>query len=78
MSNLLAKFGISEEREKGMWRKQERADLLFHAHLPFAKKIQILEEMEKLAKSMHGGKLPKSPEQMEAEKVLARFTAPYA
>ncbi|MEO5720013.1 MAG: hypothetical protein ABIR71_00910 [Chthoniobacterales bacterium] len=74
MSNLLAKYGISPEREKEMWRRQNLADLLFHADLPLTKKIQMLEELEELAKSMHGGKLPKSPEQIEAEKVLARFT----
>ncbi|MGI8438564.1 MAG: hypothetical protein ACR2NX_16960 [Chthoniobacterales bacterium] len=73
MSNLLAKYGISGEREKEMWARQNLADLLYHADLPLTKKIQMLEDMEELAKSMHGGKLPKSPEEIEAEKVLARF-----
>lgn len=73
MSNLLAKHGISAEREKEMWERQNLADLLFHADLPLTKKIQMLEGMEELAKSMHGGKLPKSPEDVEIEKLLARF-----
>lgn len=74
MSNLLAKYGILPEREKEMWARQNVADLLFYADLPLTKKIQMLEDMEEVAKSMHHGKLPKSPEQIEAEKVLARFT----
>ncbi len=75
MSNLLAKYGISAAQEKEMWERQNLADLLYHADLPLTKKIQMLEDMEEVAKSMHHGRLPKSPEQIEAEKVLARFTA---
>ena len=75
MSNFLARYGISAEREKAMWRRQERADLLYWADLPFTQKIQMLEDMEELAKSMHGGKLPLSAEDMAAQKMLDSFRA---
>ncbi len=58
MANLLAKYGISGDREKEMWRERNRADLLYWADLTLTKKIQMLEDMEEVAKSMHGGKLP--------------------
>lgn len=61
MSNLLAKYGISAEREKALWREQNRRDLLQYAFLPLTKKIQMLEDMEEVAKSIHGGKLPPRP-----------------
>lgn len=61
MTNLLAKYGISAERERAMWRKQNRKDLLQWAFLPLTKKIQMLEDMEEVAKSIHGGKLPAPP-----------------
>ena len=58
MANLLAKYGISAEREKEMWRQQNIADLRYWAGLSLTQKIQMLEDMEEVAKSMHGGKLP--------------------
>jgi hypothetical protein len=61
MSNLLARHGISPEREKEMWKRQNLADLLYYADLPLTKKIQMLEDMEEVAKSIHGGKLPPRP-----------------
>lgn len=61
MSNLLAKYGIPTEKEREMWRQQNRADLLYWAFLPFTKKIQMLEDMEEVAKAFHGGKLPPRP-----------------
>ena len=71
MSEPIIKPITPHERE--LWERQNLADLLYHADLPLTKKIQMLEEMEELAKSMHGGKLPTSPEELEARKVLARF-----
>jgi hypothetical protein len=65
MSNLLANHGISAEREAAMWREQNRKDLLYSAFWPLAKKIEAVEEMIKLARSMHGGKLPSSPDEHE-------------
>ena len=58
MANLLAKYGISAEREKEMWRQQNIADLRYWAGLSLTQKIQMLEDMEEVAKSIHGGKLP--------------------
>ena len=59
MSKSTIKVITPEERE--LWKRQNLADLLFHADLPLTKKIQMLEDMEELAKSMHGGKLPVPP-----------------
>jgi hypothetical protein len=63
MSNLLAKYGISPEREKAMWRKQNIEDLLYWADLPFEQKLRLVEGMVDLARSMHGGKLPRSADE---------------
>jgi hypothetical protein len=62
MSNLLAEYGISAERERA---EQNRKDLLDWASLPLGKKIELIERMVQLARSMHGGKLPKSPDEHE-------------
>ena len=53
---------ISTE-EKELWRRQNIADLLDWADLPFTRKIQMLEEMEEVARSIHKGKLPCSPDE---------------
>jgi hypothetical protein len=50
--------GITPE-EREMWRKQNIADLLYWADLPLAKKIELVEGMEEVARSIHGGKLPR-------------------
>ena len=55
---------ISTE-EKELWRRQNIADLLDWADLPFTRKIQMLEEMEEVARSIHKGKLPRSPDEHE-------------
>lgn len=52
MSNLLAEYGISAERERGMWKEQNRKDLLYWASLPFSTKIELVEEMERLARAI--------------------------
>lgn len=52
---------ISAE-ERRLWERQNLADLLYWAELPFSQKLQMVEDMEELAKSMHGGKLPPPPE----------------
>jgi len=61
MSNLLASYGISPEREREMWDAHRREQLLHWASFTLTQKIQMLEEMEEVAKSMHGGKLPPRP-----------------
>ncbi len=63
MRNLLAKHGISREQEKEMWRQQNIADLLYWADFPFTEKIKMIEGMEEVARSIHGGKLPSSPDE---------------
>jgi hypothetical protein len=55
---------ISQEERK-LWRQQNIADLLECADLPFTKKIQMLEQMEEVARAFHGGKLPPSPDEHE-------------
>ncbi len=55
---------ISTE-EKELWRRQNIADLLDWADLPFTRKIQMLEEMEEVARSIHKGKLPRTPDEHE-------------
>jgi hypothetical protein len=42
-----------------MWRKQNIADRLYWADLPFAKKVELVEGMEEIARSIDGGKLPR-------------------
>jgi hypothetical protein len=63
---------ISPEDRK-LWEKQNLADLLYWADLPFTQKIQMLEDMEEVARAFHGGKLPPSPdEQVEESGKLKR------
>ena len=65
MSNLLAKYGISAEQEREMWRAHRREQLVCWAGLPFAQKIRMLEDMEEVARAFHGGKLPRSADEHE-------------
>ena len=53
---------ISAE-EKELWRRHNIESLLEWASLPFTRKIQMLEEMEEVARSIHKGKLPRSPDE---------------
>lgn len=52
-----------EDRKR--WERQNLADLLYWADLPFTRKIQMLEDMEEVAKAFHGGRLPPSPDEHE-------------
>lgn len=63
MNNLLAPYGISPEREKAMWAKQNVDDLMYWADLPFTTKLKLVEGMVEVARSMHGGKIPNSPDE---------------
>jgi len=58
---------LSQEERK-LWRQQNIADLLECADLPFTKKIQMLEDMEEVARAFHGGKLPRSADEHEEQK----------
>lgn len=48
--NLLAKYGISPEREKAMWDAHRLEQLLAWAALSFEAKVQCLEDMEEIAR----------------------------
>ena len=63
MSQPIIKEISPEDRKR--WERQNLADLLYWADLPFTKKIQMLEDMEEVAKSMHGGKLPVKPSERQ-------------
>jgi hypothetical protein len=51
----------AEDRKR--WERQNLADLLYWADLPFTDKIRMLEELEEVARAFHGGKLPRSPDE---------------
>ena len=55
-------YEISDEDRK-RWRLQNIADLLRDADLPFTTKIEMIEGLIEIARSMHGGKLPRSPDE---------------
>ena len=65
MSNLLAEYGISEERERAMWREQNRKDLLYWASLPLATKIRLVEGMEQLARAIRRDKFSSTTDEHE-------------
>lgn len=48
---------------KELWQRHNIESLLEWASLPFTRKIQMLEEMEEVARSIHKGKLPRSPDE---------------
>jgi hypothetical protein len=60
----------AEDRKR--WERQNLADLLYWADLPFTTKIQILEDMEEVARAFHGGKLPRSPDEHEEQNGQSR------
>jgi hypothetical protein len=55
------------EKERELWKRHNIESLLEWADLPFTKKIQMLEEMEEVARAFHGGKLPPSPDEHEEQ-----------
>jgi hypothetical protein len=61
---------LSPAEEKEAWRRHHIESLLEWADLPLTKKIQMLEEMEQVARSIHGGKLPPSPDEHEERTTL--------
>jgi hypothetical protein len=56
---------LTPEQEKAAWHRHHIESLLEWADLPFTKKIQMLEEMEEVVRSIHGGKLPRSADEHE-------------
>jgi hypothetical protein len=51
------------EREREMWKKQNIADLLYYVDYSLTDKIKMVEGMVEVARSMHAGKLPPSPDE---------------
>ena len=55
---------ISAE-ERALWEKHNLDTLREWRAIPFRKKIQMVEDMEEVARSIHGGKLPVPPSQRD-------------
>ena len=53
-----------EDRER--WERHNLEDLLCWADVPLTRKVQMLEEMEEVARAFHGGRLPCSPDEHNA------------
>lgn len=66
MTNLLADYGISPERERAMWKEQDRKDLLYSASWPLVRKIEAVEGMEKVARSICRGNFISATDEHEA------------
>ena len=49
------------DHERELWRQQNIADLLYWADFSLTEKIKMVEGMEEVARSIHGGKLPVPP-----------------
>jgi len=60
----------SAEKEHELWQRHHIESLLSWADLPFTKKIQMLEDMEEVARAFHGGKLPRSADEHEERTTL--------
>ena len=56
--------------ERRNWEEQNTETLRRWAALSLTEKIKIIEEMEQVARSIHGGKLPPSPEEHEERTTL--------
>jgi len=70
VSKTSSKSELSPEEEKEAWRRHHIESLLESASLPFSRKIQMLEEMEEVARAFHGGELPPSPDEHEERTTL--------
>jgi hypothetical protein len=64
MMNAVNLRSISPEDRK-RWEDHNIQTLREWRAIPFTEKIRMLEEMEDLARSMHGGKLPSKPSESE-------------
>lgn len=53
--------------ERKLWGKHNIDILRSWRAIPFTKKIQMLEEIEEVARAFHGGKLPRSADEHEEE-----------
>ena len=57
---------ISAEERK-LWEQHNIETLREWRAIPFTTKIEMLEGMEEVARSFHGGKLPPSPDEHEEQ-----------
>lgn len=55
---------ISPEERK-LWEQHNIQTLREWRAIPFTTKIQMIEELEEVARAFHGGKLPPSPDEHE-------------
>lgn len=62
--NLPAVKSISP-LERKLWEEHNIATLREWRAVPFTRKIQMVEEMIEVARSIHGGKLSRSPDEHE-------------
>ena len=60
---------ISPEERK-LWEAHNIQTLREWRAIPFSRKIQMLEEMEEVARAFHGGELPPSPDEHEERTTL--------
>jgi hypothetical protein len=60
---------ISPEERK-LWEKHNIETLSEWRAIPLTKKIQMIEELEEIVRSMHGGKLPSSTDEHEGRTTL--------
>jgi hypothetical protein len=65
VSKTSSKSELSVEEEKEAWRRHHIESLLESASLPFSRKIQMLEEMEEVARAFHGPAVAGSPDEHE-------------
>ena len=65
MSTSSVRREFSPERDREMWRQHNIESLLESASLPFTTKIQMLEDMEEVARAFNGGKLPRTADEHE-------------
>jgi hypothetical protein len=63
MSNPSVKPISAEDRK--LWEQHNIATLREWRAIPFTQKIQMVEEMEEVARSIHGGKLPEAPSERQ-------------
>jgi hypothetical protein len=59
----VAKIDWSCPEERRRWEEQNGETLRKWAALSLTEKIKIIEEMEKVARTFHDGKLPQSPDE---------------
>jgi hypothetical protein len=70
VSKTSSKSELSLEEEKEAWRRHHIESLLESASLPFSRKIQMLEEMEEVARAFHGPAVAGSPDEHEERTTL--------